>query len=91
MGSAAAMNASIKANTELRKRRRNIFKKGKVQLSNNDFNLQPLSKEANAQIRASRNLKIIREQYHKRIVGVLVLIPVLVFLQFLLKLLINWL
>jgi hypothetical protein len=90
MGSAAAMSASIKANAELRKRKRQPFYRVKDGLKNEEFNLQPLSKLENRKIRESRNKTILREQFQNRIVGILVLIPVLWFLHFLITLLIQW-
>ncbi|MFT6333296.1 MAG: hypothetical protein ACJATI_000023 [Halioglobus sp.] len=91
MGSAGGMNASIKANAELRRRKRLPFHKVKNGLRDGDYKLQPLSKFENKKIREFINRKILREQYQKRMVGILILIPVLYFFQFLLSLLINWL
>lgn len=90
MTSAAGMNASIKANAELRKRKRLPFYKIKDRLANGDYNLKPLSKFENKNIRESRNKTILRDQYHKRVVGIIVLIPVLWFFHFLLTVFMNW-
>ena len=91
MGSAAGMNASIKANAELRRRRRPPFYKVKNGLRDGEYKLQSFSKFENKKIRDSRNRKILQEQYQKKVVGVLILLPVLCFFQFLLTLLIDWL
>ena len=90
MGSAASMNASIKANAELRKRKRKPFYNMDNRLNNEEYNLKPLSKLENRKIRESRNTKIIQDQYQRRVVGILVLIPVLWFLHFLIVLFLNW-
>lgn len=93
MGSAAGMNASIKANAELRRRKRRDlpFHRVKNGLAEQDYKLVSLSRSENKKIRDSRNRKIIRDQYQKRVVGILFLIPVLWFVQFLLRILVYWL
>ena len=91
MSSAAGMNASIKANAELRKRKRLPFYKVRDRLKNGDYNLKPLSKLENKKIRESRNKTILKDQYHKRVVGIIVLIPILWFSHFLFTVFMNWL
>lgn len=93
MGSATTMIASIRANTELRRRKRNAlpFHKVKNKFAEEVYKLKPLSKFENKKIRDARNRKILREQYQKRVVGILVLLPMIWFGQFLLTLLYNWL
>ena len=91
MGTAAAMNASIKANAELRNRKRQPFYNLRGRLTNDDYKLKPLSKFENRKIRDSKNKIILRDQYQRRVVGALVLIPVFWFLYFLITIFINWL
>lgn len=93
MGSAAGMNASIKANAELRrrKRRNSPFYKIENELTEQNYKLAPLSKYENKKVRDIRSRKILREEYQKRIVGILVILPMIWFVQFLLSLLIDWL
>ena len=90
MGSAASMNASIKANAKLRRKERLFTAVKKV---NDGKSYKPVakSKVENRKIRASKNEEIMADDRVRKLLGVVLGLPILSFIIYVGMVAISWL